>query len=111
MFVPKINKKKISPLIDLRRSPEYIVGVKKIINMEFQMIKKELISDFNRHPVTVEIEAGPRASNTSGTLGGYGNLFSYIGFNESDRPTDAIRNQLSKTVSYTHLTLPTICSV
>ena len=96
MFVPKINKNKISHLIDLRRSPEYIAGVKKIINTEFQLIKKELIANFNRHPVTVEIEAGPQASNTSGTLGGYGNLFSYIGFNESDKPTNAIRNQLSK---------------
>tara|TARA_R110000824_G_scaffold387490_2_gene582816 strand:- start:147 stop:617 length:471 start_codon:yes stop_codon:yes gene_type:complete len=38
----------------------------------------------------MEIAAGPHASNTSGTLGGYGNLFSFIGFEEGESPTHEV---------------------
>tara|TARA_B100000029_G_scaffold502145_1_gene576897 strand:- start:525 stop:1163 length:639 start_codon:yes stop_codon:yes gene_type:complete len=60
-------------------------------------LKKEMIKDFLKHPITVEILGGPTASNSSGTLGGYGNLFSFIGFGQSDRPIDPIVGLLEKT--------------
>jgi hypothetical protein len=50
--------------------------------------KKELINDFKAHPVSAEIAGGSSSSNSSGTLGGYGNLFSFIGFNNGDNPVD-----------------------
>jgi hypothetical protein len=46
----------------------------------FDKRKKELLNEFKSHPVSREIEAGPDTSNSSGTLGGYGNLYSFIGF-------------------------------
>lgn len=95
MYVPKASVKKISNLIDLRKSPEYILQVKKIVRIEFEKIKGRLIDNFERHKVTQEIEAGPTATNTSGTLGGYGNLFAYIGFEENAKPIEPIREQLS----------------
>ena len=58
--------------------------------------KQELIREFNEHPVTREIEAGPNSSNESGTLGNKGNLFSFIGFNEGSDPISPIRNLLQK---------------
>ena len=42
--------------------------------------KDKFMEDFDNHPVTQEIEGGPSAKNTSNTLNGIGNLFSYIGF-------------------------------
>ena len=48
------------------------------------------------HPVTQEIESGPNGYNQSGTLGGYGNLFSYIGFEEGMSPTEPLRRVLKK---------------
>lgn len=39
--------------------------------------RRELINDFESHPVTREIEGGTESSNLSGTLGGYGNLFTF----------------------------------
>ena len=96
MFAQKPNKNKIRALIDLRRSPEYILGVKKIINQEFDAIKNNFISEFNNHPVTREIEAGVGSANISGTLGGYGNLFSYIGFSAGDKPIQNIRNKFNE---------------
>lgn len=51
-------------------------------------IKDRLLSDFLAHPVTVEINNGPNAySNTSNTLrNSYGNLYSFIGFNDGSDP-------------------------
>ena len=95
MYIPKASVKKINSLIDLRKSPEYIIQVKKIVRIEFERIKDKLINNFERHKITQEIDAGSNASNTSGTLGGYGNLFAYIGFEESTKPTEPIRELLN----------------
>lgn len=51
---------------------------------------REFIQEFKNHPVTREVAAGPSASNISGTLGGYGNLFSFIGFEDGQNPTQTI---------------------
>lgn len=56
--------------------------------------RKMMLAEFNNHPVTKEIEAGPNAANSSGTLGGAGNLFSFIGFSAGDRPIDPVRKLL-----------------
>lgn len=69
----------------------------KILLNEIKQIKKDMMFDFLNHPITVEILAGPRAYNSSGTLGGYGNLFSFIGFNENDKPIDPILKLLNQT--------------
>jgi hypothetical protein len=65
------------------------------IEAAFNKIKREMVEEFRNHPVTVEIKNGPDAENTSGTLDGYGNLFSFIGFDEGDNPTDVIEGLLS----------------
>ena len=54
-----------------------------------------MILEFMNHPVTREILGGPHASNESGTLDGYGNLFSFIGFDAGDNPIDPILDLLS----------------
>jgi hypothetical protein len=56
----------------------------------FEKMKKEMLEEFLAHPVSVEILGGPNAENTSDTLGGYGNLFSFIGFDEGDSPLEPI---------------------
>ena len=67
----------------------------KIMEQKLVEAQKETINEFNQHPVTAEIEAGPRAENLSGTLGGYGNLYSYIGFNQGSSPVDTLRDFLT----------------
>lgn len=69
----------------------------ELIVKKVEKLKKEMISNFLRLPVTKEIMAGPKSTNLSGTLGGYGNLFSFIGFSEGDRPIDPIVELLSQT--------------
>lgn len=69
----------------------------ELIVKKVEKLKKEMISNFLRLPVTREIMAGPKSTNISGTLGGYGNLFSFIGFSEGDKPIDPIVELLSQT--------------
>ena len=55
-------------------------------------IKERLISDFLNHPVTIELNNGPKGyTNPSNTLGNsYGNLYSFIGFEEGTDPIKPI---------------------
>lgn len=64
------------------------------LNSKFEKERRILLGNFQNHPVTLEIEAGPTANNLSNTLGGIGNLFSFIGFNAGDNPTEPIRDML-----------------
>ena len=58
--------------------------------------KNNLQKEFNDHPVTKEIQAGPDTLNSSGTLGGIGNLFSFIGFNRGSNPIKPVSDLISK---------------
>jgi hypothetical protein len=69
------------------------------VQKEFKKKKITLIESFNDHPVTKEIERGPTASNESGTLGGYGNLYSFIGFIAGTTPTSQLRGVLQRRTS------------
>ena len=69
----------------------------ELVYKKIEKLKREMIADFLRLPVTKEILAGSTSSNISGTLGGYGNLFTFIGFNEGDRPINPIVQLLSQT--------------
>lgn len=84
----------VQKIID-SQSPRFLrKDFNDIIQDKFNTIKNQLIQEFLSHEVTKEIKAGPNASNTSGTLNGKGNLFSFIGFNESDDPIQDILNIL-----------------
>lgn len=61
--------------------------------------KDQMLEEFDNHPVTKEIEAGVESSNISGTLGGYGNLFSFIGFDRGSNPIQFLRNLIINTIS------------
>ena len=57
-----------------------------VLQRQFESIKKMMIQEFMNHPVTEEIMNGASSANSSGTLNGYGNLYSFIGFEASDNP-------------------------
>tara|TARA_B100000287_G_scaffold416721_1_gene451730 strand:+ start:96 stop:698 length:603 start_codon:yes stop_codon:yes gene_type:complete len=64
---------------------------KKIFNQK----RAKLISDYDNHPITKELRGGAGAQNLSGTLNGYGNLYTFIGFpTGSGDPTAPISNAL-----------------
>lgn len=86
----------------------YLVSKSEKLRLKAQMeagqlyllSKEEMMIEFNEHPVTKEIEAGQMAQNSSGTLGGYGNLFSFIGFEGGDRPIERLRDLLQRGTNF-----------
>jgi hypothetical protein len=75
-------------------SRKYQDLMRRRVERRVDKTKKILLSRFNAHPVTRELEGGANASNISGLLGGYGNLFSYIGFRAGSNPILALRRLL-----------------
>lgn len=71
-------------------------SVEKSLLSQFEKIKAEMIKEFLNHPVTEEIKKGANAQNISGTLNGYGNLFSYIGFYDGDDPIEPVLEEFKK---------------
>lgn len=70
-------------------------AVDNFVKKNFEKNKNLLLSEFNNHKITVELKNGPGASNISDTLGGYGNLFSFLGFFSSKNPTQELENLLN----------------
>lgn len=64
------------------------------IEREFKVMKEQMIQEFLSLPITQEISMGPSAANISGTLSGKGNLFGFIGFEQSDKPIEPILDLL-----------------
>lgn len=85
----KINKKLIQKEIFNNRTVKKMV--RDIVQKEVEKEKALFQQDFESHPVTQELDGGENASNISGTLGGYGNLFSFLGFNQGANPTAPVK--------------------
>ena len=90
----KINKQKIQKSIFANRAVKKMVH--DIVQKEIEKEKILFREDFESHPVTKELEGGENASNISGTLGGYGNLFSFLGFGKGSNPTIPVRLLIQK---------------
>lgn len=78
------------------------MAAKKTINQSDALIerkleknKQEFLRSFDAHPITQELSEGPSAVNSSRTLGGKGNLFGFIGFEDGDNPIQNLRDFLS----------------
>ena len=70
------------------------------MNQNYKKKQDHLVKQFKVHPITVEIDGGPRATNSSGTLGGYGNLFSFIGFSSGSDPTRIIEKIFREKITF-----------
>ena len=93
--------KDVQSIIDAQTPKLLRVPFEQALQKRFEILKNQMISEFLNHPVSQEISGGPEASNSSGCLGGYGNLFSFIGFEDDDEPLKPILEQLQAT-SFTY---------
>ena len=80
--------------VDSPNNKSMAQAIRKVIEPKIKEDQRELEKEFKIHPITIELKAGPRAANISGTLGGYGNLFSFIGFSGGSRPTEIISQRI-----------------
>lgn len=97
----KVNFEAI--VLEVAKSPAFKAEALRQAKLNVRLAKEELLEEFDNHVVTQELEEGPTASNISGTLEGLssshgGNLFSFLGFFEGDKPTKTIREALKRKI-------------
>jgi hypothetical protein len=90
----QINKRLIQKEIFNNRNVKKIV--RDFAQKEVEKEKALFRAEFESHPVTQELEGEENAFNLSGTLGGYGNLFSFLGFNKGANPTAPVKILIQK---------------
>ncbi len=83
---------------------QYQAEVKKLIKGQFEERKNELINQFEQHPVTAEI-SNEESANISNTLGGYGNLFGFLGFDQGSDPITPIKQVLKNTTKISNISI------
>lgn len=84
LTVKQVLKKRISNSKTLQNIA-YGAALKKV-----NKLKKQLLAELDSHPVTKEIEKGVLGMN-SPLMGGYGNFFAFLGFKQSAKPVEIIR--------------------
>ena len=99
----KINLRGLRKEIEQKGFPQFKEQVAPRIEKKLKQETLRMISAFDNHEVTKEIEAGPGASNSSGTLGGYGNLFTFIGFDQGGDPITPLRSLLARSIKITSM--------
>ena len=87
--------KKFQKMLDI---PKFKEQAYNKMEVRFEKARSRLFTRFNSNKVTQEIEAGSTAENSSGLLGGYGNLFSFIGFYANDNPIEDLRDYLEDSI-------------
>ena len=79
-------------------SKQFKQAAQKKITSIYKSAKQGLDAGFNSHPVTAELETGANnpegTANLSGTLDGYGNLTTFIGFSKGYNPIGVLRLKL-----------------
>lgn len=101
----KLDKKTLSRNALLLKEVES--AALKLAEEKLEIEKDSFVQEFSLHPVTLELEAGEASRNTSGTLGGYGNLFSFIGFKSGDQPTSIVKQMIGRIRLYGKKTVKT----
>jgi len=94
----KINMRGLRREVDRKTKGVLTKAVRSKAEKAIERARRELVEDFLTHPITREIEEGPEAHNISDTLGGIGNLFSYIGFEEGSDPIAPVRAYLQRAI-------------
>lgn len=89
--VKQIQKKLQKPVLKVATNAQ-----KELVDIA----QEKMLSEFDSHPVTKEINAGPSSPNISRTIGGVseknkGNLFSFIGFEAGSNPIGPVRKELA----------------
>ena len=74
--------------------------LRPIIQERIENAQEKMVDEFEDHPVTKEILAGENSANSSGLLGGYGNLFSFIGFNQGENQIDPLLEVFKRKVPF-----------
>lgn len=78
--------------ISKQYSASFRKQMERKIRQDVKQAQAKMLLAFESHDVTRDLDRGPSGSS----LAGGGDLFSFIGFNAGDRPTNALRMLLTK---------------
>ena len=84
---------------EILSNPKFQKEVERQVKNQFNARKESALDQFEKHPVTKEL-SNPEAGNISNTLGGYGDLFGFIGFEEGFDPIEPVREALESKIKY-----------
>jgi hypothetical protein len=93
----RLSIKRISDFITRKVKESKVVqfALRKVVELRirplFNQIRQEMLDEFDNHEITKEIDMGPKLGYQSKFLRGYGDLFSFIGFDRNDNPTEPVR--------------------
>lgn len=95
-----LNKKNLQKNIFVDSSALIAKKIAPIVEEKIKQEQQKTVEEFLSHPVSQELSSGANASNTSGLLNGYGNLFSFIGFEKGTDPISPISEILKRRINY-----------
>lgn len=78
---------------------EFRAEVRKILKENFDEKKQVFLFNFDNHPVTQEV-GNPESANISNTLGGYGNLYGFLGFFQGTDPVGPVRKLIDRVTRF-----------
>jgi hypothetical protein len=73
--------------------------IEKAVKKQFNQEKRKTLLEFDNHDVTQEL-AEPEKGNISNTLGGYGDLFGFIGFEAGYDPVLPVKLALESKIKF-----------
>lgn len=95
--MPSINYRLLRIEIAKQATKGLARKMEPLLKSEFKARKQTyLLDEFDQHPVTKELEAGPEFEGS--TYVPNGNLFSLLGFNAGEEPTDELRTILDQKI-------------
>jgi hypothetical protein len=94
----RLNKRQLSKTLKNPVQKKITPIVRAVASREVERGNRELLAKFMASAITQEISLGPDAENISGSLGGYGNLFSFLGFEADSNPVQEIADFLSDSI-------------
>lgn len=92
----RINKSILKNEISQARAKALEKEAFIIANRILEDQKKEYLNNINNHPISQELINGPDSENISRTLNGEGNLYTFIGFNQGEKPVEDLIDLIDK---------------
>jgi hypothetical protein len=94
----KINRSYLRKAMATQTLKEVEKTVLRVVSKEVSKSNRKLLEDFLRDEISREISAGPTAINITNTLGGRGNLFSFLGYEQGSDPIGELAAFLSDSI-------------
>jgi len=86
-------------IADMLSNPDVQDQIEESVKKQFNAQKEVALAEFDSHPVTQEL-LNPEGGNISMTLGGYGDLFGFIGFESGFNPISPVRSALRSKLKF-----------